>query len=119
MNHEEAIEQPLFGGKLGMDLGPVIANTCPFNYTGHPAISIPCGKSEGLPIGLMLVAPHLREDVLFRAAHTYQQSVDWAALISTPARGGSKALRYGSRGRGGAPTCGTYAFPHSTTTART
>ncbi len=91
MNHEEAIEHTLFGGKLGMDLGPVIANTCPFNYTGHPAISIPCGKSEGLPIGLMLVAPHFREDVLFRAAHTYQQSVDWAALISTPARGGSKA----------------------------
>src|SRR5439155_952573 len=37
MNHEEAIEHTLFGGKLGMDLGPVIANTCPFNYTGHPA----------------------------------------------------------------------------------
>src|SRR3989442_978257 len=91
MNHEEAIEHTLFGGKLGMDLGPVIANTCPFNYTGHPAISIPCGKSEGMPIGLALVAPHFREDVLFRAAHTYQQSVDWAALISTPARGGSKA----------------------------
>src|SRR5437899_1958065 len=91
MNHEEAIAHTLFGGKLGKDLGPVIANTCPFNYTGHPAISIPCGKSEGLPIGLMLVAPHFREDVLFRAAHTYQQSVDWAALISTPTRGGSKA----------------------------
>ena len=87
MHHEEALEHTLFGGKLGMDLGPVIANTCPFNCTGHPAISIPCGKSEGLPIGLMLVAPHFREDVLFRAAHTYQQSVDWAALLSTPARG--------------------------------
>src|SRR6058998_1180413 len=91
MNYEEALEHTLFGGKLGMELAPVIANTCPFNYTGHPAISIPCGKSDGLPIGLMLVAPHFREDVLFRAAHTYQQSVDWAALISTPARGGSKA----------------------------
>src|SRR5437763_389604 len=75
MHHEEALEHTLFGGKLGMDPGPVIANTCPFNYTGHPALSIPCGKSEGLPIGLMLVAPHFREDVLFRAAHAYQQSV--------------------------------------------
>src|SRR5688572_5329589 len=29
-------------------------NTCPFNVTGHPAISIPCGMSNGLPVGLML-----------------------------------------------------------------
>src|SRR3989442_1686783 len=57
MNHEEAIEHTLFGGKLGMDLGPVIANTCPFNYTGHPAISIPCGKSAELPIRFSLVVP--------------------------------------------------------------
>jgi hypothetical protein len=39
----------------------------------------------------MLVAPHFREDVLFRTAHTYQQSVDWAAMLSTSVRGGSKA----------------------------
>ena len=63
----------------------MIANTCPFNYTGHPAISIPCAKSDGLPIGMMLVAPHFREDLLFQAASAYQQSVDWAALTSVPA----------------------------------
>ena len=66
----------------------VAPNICPFNYTGHPAISIPCGKSDGLPIGLQLVAPHFREDVLLQAAYAYEQSVDWAALIRVPAIGG-------------------------------
>jgi amidase len=41
-----------------------ILNTCAFNVTGHPAISIPCGCVDGLPIGLMAVGPSLREDVL-------------------------------------------------------
>ncbi len=80
-NPEEAIERTIFGGQLGMDLGFVAHNTCPFNLTGHPAISIPCGKSKGLPIGLMLVAPHFREDQLLRAAYAYQQSVDWASFF--------------------------------------
>jgi len=84
-DHEDALELTILGGRRGLDLGPVIANTCPFNYTGHPAISIPCGKSDGLPIGLMLVAPHFREDVLLQAAHAYQQLVDWPAL-TTPSR---------------------------------
>ena len=87
-DHEEALEHTLFGGELGMDWGVVAPNICPFNYTGHPAISIPCGKSDGLPIGLQLVAPHFREDVLLQAAYAYEQSVDWAALIRVPAIGG-------------------------------
>ena len=33
-------------------------NTAPSDVTGHPAISIPCGKSNGLPVGLMLVGRH-------------------------------------------------------------
>ncbi len=36
----------------------MLDNTAPFNMTGHPAISIPCGKSDGLPVGLMLVGRH-------------------------------------------------------------
>src|SRR5262249_55480283 len=35
-----------------------INNTCPFDVTGHPAISIPCGKVDGLPVGLMLIGKH-------------------------------------------------------------
>ena len=84
-DHEDAMELTMLGGKRSLDLGPVIANTCPFNYTGHPAISVPCAKIGGLPVGLMLVAPYFREDTLIQAAAAYQRSVDWAALIATAA----------------------------------
>ena len=83
-DHEDALELTMLGGQRSLDLGPVIANTCPFNYTGHPAISVPCAKLDGLPVGLMLVAPHFREDVLLQAAAAYQRSVDWGSLIGTP-----------------------------------
>jgi amidase len=81
-NYEEAIEHTLFGGQLGLDLGLVIRNMGPFNLTGHPALSVPCGKVAGLPIGLMLVAPHFREDQLLRVAAAYQRAVDWDSLLS-------------------------------------
>jgi aspartyl-tRNA(Asn)/glutamyl-tRNA(Gln) amidotransferase subunit A len=42
------------------------ALTVPANLTGCPAISIPCGSSSGLPIGLQAMAPFFREDLLFR-----------------------------------------------------
>lgn len=43
-------------------------NVSPFNLTGHPAISVPCGMRDGLPVGLMFVARHGDEAALFRAA---------------------------------------------------
>lgn len=49
-------------------------NTAPFNVTGHPALSVPCGLSQGLPIGMMLVGPHLSDGMLLRIAHAYEQS---------------------------------------------
>jgi amidase len=52
-------------------------NTCPFNVTGHPAISLPCGMEDGRPIGLMLVARHYREDVIYRVAAAFERSGDW------------------------------------------
>ncbi len=55
-----------------------IGNTAPFNVSGHPAISIPCGLGEGdRPIGLMLVGRHFEEPLIYRAAHAYERSVDW------------------------------------------
>lgn len=52
--------------------------TSPFNLTGLPAISLPCGfSSKGLPIGMQLVAAHWNEPVLFRAAHAYENATDW------------------------------------------
>ena len=48
-------------------------NTCPINVTGHPAISLPCGMSDGRPIGMMLVARHYEERTIFRAAAAFER----------------------------------------------
>ena len=55
----------------------MVNNTCPFDVTGHPAMSIPCGMSQGLPIGLMLIARHYNESTIYRAAHAFEQLGDW------------------------------------------
>lgn len=50
--------------------------TVSVNIAGVPAISIPCGKdSEGMPIGMQLIAKHFNEDTLYRAAYTFEQSL--------------------------------------------
>lgn len=80
-NYLEAVDRTLFGGQLGDDIGLIIANTAPFNYTGFPALSMPCAKSKGLPVGLQIVAPDFREDLLIRTAHRFQELVDWDSLL--------------------------------------
>lgn len=53
--------------------------TAPFNLTGLPAISVPCGfTGEGLPIGLQLVTRPWAEAALLRAGFAYEQAVDWS-----------------------------------------
>lgn len=47
-------------------------NTAPFCATGHPAISLPCGTSDGLPIGLMLIGRHFEEALVYRAARAFE-----------------------------------------------
>ncbi|MBI2994214.1 MAG: amidase [Gammaproteobacteria bacterium] len=54
-----------------------ISNTCQFDVTGHPALSIPCGVRGGLPVGMMLVGRHFEETLIYRAAHALEQSGDW------------------------------------------
>ena len=50
----------------------------PFNLTQQPALSVPCGfTSDGLPVGLQLVAPPYREDLALRAAHAFQSATDY------------------------------------------
>lgn len=52
--------------------------TYPFNFTGNPAASIPCGfTSDGLPVGLQIVAPRFREDLLLRFCKAYEQAWPW------------------------------------------
>jgi aspartyl-tRNA(Asn)/glutamyl-tRNA(Gln) amidotransferase subunit A len=52
--------------------------TVPISYTGFPAISIPCGfNSEGLPIGLQIVANDFQEQLLFNIALAFEQATDF------------------------------------------
>ena len=49
----------------------------PFNLTQQPAMSVPCGfTSAGLPIGLQIVGPMHRDDLVLRAGHAYEQATD-------------------------------------------
>jgi len=52
-------------------------NTVAVNLAGLPAISIPAGFSEGMPVGLQLIAPAFAEARLLAAAHQFQQHTDW------------------------------------------
>lgn len=51
-----------------------LINTAQFDVTGHPAMSVPCGLSDGLPIGMMLVAKHFDEATIYRAAYAYEHA---------------------------------------------
>jgi aspartyl-tRNA(Asn)/glutamyl-tRNA(Gln) amidotransferase subunit A len=56
--------------------------TLPFNLTGQPAISVPCGFTRsGLPIGLQLVGRPFDEATLFRAAGAYESATPWHQRI--------------------------------------
>lgn len=56
-----------------------MANTFPFDLTGNPCLQLPCGTSEGLPIGVMLVGRSFEERVLYQAGHAFEQTYDWQA----------------------------------------
>ncbi len=58
----------------------MFANTAAADITHHPAMSIPCGFRDGLPVGLMLVGRHFDEPTIYRAAHAFEQSKDWRSM---------------------------------------
>lgn len=58
----------------------MLVNTQQFDITGHPAMSIPCGLSGDLPVGMMLVGRHHEETTIYRAAWAFEQSGDWQAM---------------------------------------
>jgi len=52
--------------------------TNPFNLTGLPAISLPCGFTKGnLPVGVQIVAQPFEEGTAFRVAYAYEQATEW------------------------------------------
>lgn len=69
----EAMAQP-------EDIRRLLHFTSPFDMTGSPALTLPCGFSDaGIPIGMQLVGPHLSEGLLLRTGHAFQQATDWHA----------------------------------------
>ena len=55
----------------------MIGNTAPFDVTGHPAMSLPCGMGNGLPIGAMLIGKHFGEETIYAAAAAFEGQGDW------------------------------------------
>jgi amidase len=58
----------------------MLANTAQFDCTHHPAMSLPCGLVDGLPVGMMLVGKAFGEETIYRAAAAFEKSVDWKSL---------------------------------------
>ena len=64
--------------ELAAGLGLVACLVLPFDVTGQPAISLPLGMStEGLPVGVQLVAGYGREDLLIRVASALEEAAPW------------------------------------------
>jgi amidase len=75
-----ATKIPAADAPLGVSIDLALnmqANTCPFDASGHPAFTLPCGRKDGLPIGLMLVGRHFDEATLIRLASAIELGDDW------------------------------------------
>jgi amidase len=55
-------------------------NTSAFNASGHPAMSVPCGMVNGLPIGTMIIGKYFDESTIYRLAYAFEQSFNWKEL---------------------------------------
>ncbi len=66
------------GGREEQPGGALLRLTFPFNISGQPALSVPCGFSgAGLPIGLQIVGRQFDEATVLRLGHAYQRDTDW------------------------------------------
>ena len=67
------------GDKTGDPVQMYLIDVCtvPVNIAGLPALSVPCGFSEGLPVGMQFIGPHLSDGALLRLGHAYQQATNW------------------------------------------
>ena len=78
---------PLVATKLPDENAPIaeilarafemLPNTSPFDCTHHPAMSLPCGMADGLPVGVQLVGRMYDETTIYRAAAAFENGLDW------------------------------------------
>jgi aspartyl-tRNA(Asn)/glutamyl-tRNA(Gln) amidotransferase subunit A len=68
----------------GQQVKPMrVIYTYPFNISGHPAVSIPCGfDADGLPVGLQVVARRHSDHVLFQLARVFEQAHPWPKIAT-------------------------------------
>jgi aspartyl-tRNA(Asn)/glutamyl-tRNA(Gln) amidotransferase subunit A len=64
---------------LAMKLADIC--TIPVNLAGLPALSLPCGFEDGMPVGLQIIGRPLDEATMVRVAYTYEQATDWHRLL--------------------------------------
>lgn len=76
-----------FGEKTDNPLAMYMEDVCtvPVNLAGVPAISIPCGFADGMPLGMQIIGPVLAEETVLRAAYTFEQA--HPEYTRTPERG--------------------------------
>jgi aspartyl-tRNA(Asn)/glutamyl-tRNA(Gln) amidotransferase subunit A len=80
----DRIDEPAIYNGVSELAGYALRYTLPFNLTGQPALTVPCGfTSTGLPIGMQLVAGHFGEPTLFRLGHAYQRVTEWHTRVPT------------------------------------
>ncbi len=60
---------------LAMYLSDILTVTA--NITGHPGLSVPTGFVDGLPIGMQIIGPHFKEELLFNLGHKYETAHKW------------------------------------------
>ncbi len=67
------------GEKVDDPLQMYLSDVCtlPINIAGLPAISVPAGFANGLPIGMQIIAKPFAEETLLKIAHAYQEATDW------------------------------------------
>ncbi len=67
------------GEKVDDPVAMYLSDVCtlPINIAGVPAISIPAGFADGLPVGLQIIARPFAEETIFRVAHAYEQATGW------------------------------------------
>jgi Asp-tRNA(Asn)/Glu-tRNA(Gln) amidotransferase A subunit family amidase len=59
-------------------IGTIGRYTSPFNRSGQPSLTVPCGfTTDGLPIGMMVSGKRLAESTVLCIGHAYQQATNW------------------------------------------
>lgn len=59
------------------DDGALVSLAAPFNLSGLPAASVPAGMHDGMPLGVQIVAPMFREDLIFAVAQQLEEAIGW------------------------------------------